>query len=73
MQNVESSELERLIDGKHREVLLHKREIKHRRYKLRKAAAELEQYRRQLKALGIELIGEGDTHGRTKKTQSKIY
>ncbi len=64
MHDADSSVLEQLIDDKQREVLLHKREIKHRRRKLCRAAAELEQYRRQLKALGIELIGAGEIHGR---------
>ena len=60
-----SDSLTRLAEEKQYEVSQYKREIKHSRYKLRKAAAELEQYRRQLKALGIELIGaEGEIHGR---------
>ena len=64
MHDAGSSALERLIDGKQREVWAHKREIKHRRRKLRRAAAELNDYKRQLAELGIQLIGAGEIHGR---------
>ena len=64
MHDAVGSVLERLIDDKQREVLQHKREIKCRRRKLRQAAAELSDYKRQLAELGIQLIGAGEIHGR---------
>jgi len=59
--------LTRLAEEKQYEVSQHKREIKKHRRQLQIAAAELDDYKRQLAELGIELIGvDGDTHGRRK-------
>ena len=52
------------IRSKQDEVSQYKREIKNSRRKLRTAAAELNDYKRQLARLGIEYIGVGDNHGR---------
>ena len=59
--------LTRLAEGKQHEVSQHKREIKKHRRQLQIAAAELDDYKRQLAEFGIEFIGaDGDTHGRSK-------
>ncbi len=56
--------LTRLAEGKQHEVSQHKREIKKHRRQLQIAAAELDDYKRQLAEFGIEFIGAGDDHGR---------
>ena len=58
--------LTRLAEKKQREVSQHKREIKKHRYRLQIAARELEIFKQQLADLGIEYIGAGEIHGRTK-------